>query len=113
MIQKEIIYFGKKYILYCDANCKKAWGISNRPKNQLSNDEDDYEYLSDDELGKAPVDPGTYEGEFGKPCLKSERLNKWCARECERSDMVEIDKIDSIKLIDFSKRIKNINEVGK
>ena len=42
-MQKLITYCGKKAILVCDGKCEKAWGVSSRPKIQLSEiDEDDY-----------------------------------------------------------------------
>jgi len=85
MIARAITYFGEPLILVCDGKCDKAWGINNRPRVQLSDDEDDYEFLADHELGDAPFDPGTYEGGWGKPDDDKARLNKWCARECERS----------------------------
>jgi hypothetical protein len=93
MISKSIIYFGKSCILACDAKCEKAWGMNSRPR-----DDDEIE-LPDSVLGIAPIDPGTYEGfgdDGGKPTCEEERLNKWCARECERSDIK--DKIEDIVL---------------
>ena len=63
MLEKEILYFGQKTRIACDGKCEKAWGINNRPRVQLDkNNIDDFAYLSDDELGIAPVNPGTYEG---------------------------------------------------
>ena len=118
MIQRNITYFGQQIIVACDEKCNKAWGINNRPKIQFDdNNEDDYAYLSDDELNEAPIDPGTYEGfeMSGKPEIKEERLNKWCIRECERSYRGQLP----IELKDFSKKIYNIpslhivNEVSK
>ena len=90
-----ITYFGQKTKvacdgnskIACDGNCRKAWGINNRPKRQLSDDPDDYVFLADSELGDAPADPGTYEGGYGKPTSPAEFPNKWCVRECERSEM--------------------------
>jgi hypothetical protein len=105
MIAKQITFFGKQCILACDANCGKAWGISNRPKLQLSNDEDDIVWLADGELGEAPQFPGTWEGGQGKPLNPEGRLNKWCARECERSVIVDVGEDFSLK--DFSKRRYN------
>jgi hypothetical protein len=102
MIEKEINWFGRKCILACDAQCQKAWGINRRPKRCLSDDPDDYAFLADAELGTAPVDPGTYEGEHAKPRSDGERLNKWCARECERSRIVE--RGETIRLPDFARR---------
>ena len=87
----------------CDGKCHKAWGINNRPKRQLSEDEDDYEYLSDNELGEAPENPGTYEGGQGK---NPKSLNKWCARECERSKIFDMD--EQIALKNFENPVKNI-----
>ncbi len=107
MISKEIICCGKKYKLACDGNCSKAWGINNRPTIQIDeNNEDDYAYLSDDELGIAPEDMGTYECNDGKPIYNEEKLNKWCYRECERSKRFELN--EEIILDDFSKRVYNI-----
>jgi hypothetical protein len=113
MLSKDIIYFGIPNVLICDGKCNKAWGINNRETNQLSDDEDDYETLADDDLGEAPEDPGTYEGDHAKPIYDDEKLNKWCCRECERSVMIEktTDKNDYASLLrDFSVRRKNKND---
>lgn len=64
-----IQYFGQTVKVNCDGNCKKAWGNSTRPKIQLSNNIDDYAFLTDNELGIAPEDPGTYEGGILKACF--------------------------------------------
>jgi len=95
-ILRGITMFGHSRVLTCDAKCSKAWGINNRSRRQLSADEDDYVFLGDDELGEAPADPGTSEGGDYKPQDNSERLNKWCARECERSEIVEHGKTVSV-----------------
>jgi hypothetical protein len=105
MIQKQITFFGHHCVLACDANCEKAWGTNNRPRIQFPPDEDDYAFLSDSELGIAPAEPGTWEGADGKPRTPSEVLNKWCARECERSILVNIGR--PLVLPDFSKRVYN------
>lgn len=111
MFQKDIICFGNKIKIACDGKCEKAWGISNRPKIILDeNDEDDFAYLSDDELGIAPEDPGTYEGGFGKPEANEEKLNKWCYRECERCSKIEHGENIQSNLNDFSKRVYNIEK---
>lgn len=107
MIAKAIIYHGVKKILICDGCCDKAWGIQIRPRVKLSSDEDDYAHLADQELGIAPVDPGTYEGMNGKPKILYLRLNKWCARECERS--IIADPIHDFELPNYTKRIRNID----
>jgi hypothetical protein len=108
MILKQIKYLGKDLVLICDEKCEKAFGINNRPKIQLSDDEDDYEWLSDNELKEAPMDTGICEGGQSKPINKNEVLNKWCCRECERSRLV--NDLEYFELPDFNKRIKNIGE---
>lgn len=105
MLKKNIKFCGFSTILACDGKCEKAWGISNRPRNQLFNNEDDWEYLSDTELEIAPSNPETYEGGHGKPTDK--QLNKWCARECERSQIKDTEK--EINLRDFSRRVWNLH----
>jgi hypothetical protein len=111
MLQKNIVYWGRECTLACDGNCGKAWGNSSRKKEQLSSDEDDFEFLADRELKEAPKDPGTYEGHDGKPTNTQEQLNRWCARECERSIIVK--RGEPIILPDFSKRIRNIQEAAR
>lgn len=106
-MEKKILYFGKPAYIACDEKCHKAWGVNRRPKIQFNEDyDDDYAFLSDNELGKAPKNPGTYENGEAKPINAEERGNRWCARECERCVM-ERDKKD-IVLPDFSKRFYNI-----
>lgn len=128
MITKDITYFGKPCTLACDGNCAKAWGINHRPEIYLDDPEqkpygegftehrypqedvdwdmDDTCYLADNELGTAPIDTGIYEGGHAKPQTEAERLNKWCARECERS--VIVDRGEQIVLPDYSVRRYNI-----
>lgn len=107
MLQKEIRFLGRPLTVACDGRCDKAWGMNTRPKlyfigkgppKQLKKrdeppDWDDYVYVADGALGTAPADPGTTEGDCGKPSavpLKdSSLMNKWCARECERSQTFE------------------------
>ena len=72
-MQTKIIFFGQKVLLICDAKCDYAWGINwYGPK-----------------IPPAPEDPGTYEGGYAKPLNKTH--NKWCARECERSKLVNLE----------------------
>ena len=106
MFVKGIIFCGQHASLACDGKCNKAWGISGRPRNQLSDNEDDYEYLSDMELEDAPLDPGTYEGGCAKPAPNGEKLNKWCARECERAEMVKLNELAESDNFDI--RLANI-----
>lgn len=99
---KIIQYFGQPMRVNCDRNCGKAWGICERPRIQPSDDEDDYYWLADQELGVAPDDPGTYEGGHAKPMTPRAFPNKWCVRQCERCIR------DDDELLDFTKRIYNI-----
>lgn len=125
-----ITYFGKQVKVACDGNCKKAWGISSRPRVyeeipdkvfgiQSNSDEannvypdkedidfDNYGMLSDSELQDAPIDPKTYEGNHAKPLTVKQFPNKWCVRECERCSNFELN--EKIVLKDFAKRIYNI-----
>lgn len=105
--EAEILFFGQRVIVACDRNCQKAWGINNRPRIQLDEDNwDNYVYLSDTELGEAPANPGTYEGNDAKPLSPDDFPNKWCVRECERSTMVDKGKLYTLR--DFSQRLYNI-----
>lgn len=71
-MEKLITYCGQPAKVGCDEKCHKAWGSNSRPKVRLSKDDyDDYYYLSDDELGVAPIDPGTYEGGCAKPTRRN------------------------------------------
>jgi hypothetical protein len=107
-MEKLITYCGQKAKVACDERCNKAWGINQRPKVSLSEDVDDYAYLMDLELGIAPVNPGTTEGEHAKPTNNFEKMNKWCVRQCERSVMSEDGEWNEpLVLPDFSKRIYN------
>lgn len=94
MPEKIIQFVNQPAKVNCDGNCKKAWGVNSRPKKYLSADPDDYEFLSDSELGEAPIDPGTYEGSDAKPLSLDEFPNKWCVRECERCNMSDPGKHD-------------------
>lgn len=111
-INEAIITFcGEKARVKCDRKCNKAWGINTRPREQLSSDEDDYCYLSDNELGNAPKDPGTYEYEDGKPKTPDEFPNKWCVRECERCAMSSPGEImKELLLIDYEERGYNMRK---
>jgi hypothetical protein len=104
MHTKTIQWMGRALVLACDGNCGKAWGISQRPKVELSADPDDVAWLADSELGEAPASPGTWEGGFTKP-RDPAGMNKWCARECERSDMASA--LDKLRPSDFSARVFN------
>jgi len=101
----DITCFGKETKAACDNKCEKAWGINTRPKTQLSEDEDDTVYLTDNELAEAPIDPGTYEWDDAKP-MHPDRHNKWCVRECERCKLLEVG--EELILADFTKPIYNI-----
>lgn len=65
-------------------------------------------FLPDTSLGLAPDDPGTYEGCDGKPHnIKSDLdMNRWCARECERSVFIPIgESINESKLPLFDEKV--------
>jgi hypothetical protein len=105
MHTKQIRWFGSEVTLACDGKCTKAWGLNCRPKVELDpSDPDDVAWLADDELGDAPQDPGTYEGGHAKPEGPHE-MNKWCARECERSEIFDEGK--EVTARDFSQRMYN------
>ena len=120
MLEKGIIWFDRPCRLVCDGRCDKAWGITSRPSvffdgaeiaaKEEASDPDDYAFLADSELGIAPDDPGTYEGGHGKPSATpltdATRMNKWCARECERSKIIEAG--EAIRVPDFSQRHYNL-----
>lgn len=104
-----ITFCGQPMKVDCDRNCAKAWGGSNRPKVQLSDNEDDYEYLADGELGTAPTDPGTSEGCDAKPLSSAEFPNKWCVRECERCASSKMGESElPLALPNLSVRQRNI-----
>ena len=117
-----IRYFGQPCVLICDGKCEKAWGMNNRPSAYNINgkyikmgrcdtpDDDDFNeddscYLADGELGDAPLCPGVWEGGHGKPIEHQDKLNKWCCRECERSETFEYDEVIVVR--DLSKRFYN------
>lgn len=112
-MRKEIQYMGQKVIVKCDEKCHKAWGVSARPKEQLSDDPDDVRYLGDDELGEAPVNPMTSEGGDMKPVTSDNKPlqnvipNKWCVRQCERCVMSERGSTEEPELEDWSKGMYN------
>ncbi|MBP1309209.1 hypothetical protein JOD82_002229 [Paenibacillus sp. 1182] len=109
MITKEVTAFGMKVMIGCDAKCDRAFGINGRPKEQLSDDPDDYAFLSDDKAGVAPESGKTKivsEGGDMKPVKPEERLNRWCCRECERCEMGAIG--EEIWLKDWSKPVYNM-----
>lgn len=110
MIVKRIIFFGQSATHACDGKCNKAWGRNGRPRVQISDHVDDYAHLADDELGEAPVDPGTYEGDHAKPAdaRGPDDINKWCVRECERAWMSPPGRPDATpELPDYSVRLYN------
>ena len=97
---EEILWFGRKAILACDAKCSHAWG-RRRPKRMLSNDCDDFESVSDYEAGPCPFSGMDLDSDGGDMKPNSpEGKNKWCARSCERSVIVGLD--DPIVLPDWS-----------
>ena len=112
-MEKIITYFGQDAKVGCDKKCNKAWGHNSRPKIEFDeNEPDDYAYLSDDEIGEAPEDPGTYEGGHAKPIDETQIPNKWCVRECERCAISKPNESHlELELPDYSKR--NYNQPWK
>lgn len=110
ILTKAITFCGRQVTVACDGQCHKAWGINTRPHLQLTDHEDDYAFPADHELGFAPADPGTTEGDQGKPCSSVATdpaiINKWCVRECERMSMHDVGS--PITLRTFDKRRYNI-----
>jgi len=100
---KVIRYCGKLRTLVCDMRCEMAWGMNSRPKRMLSQNEDDYIYLSDDELLAqglyAPSKSPCTEGGDNKPLPEEQKFNRWCARECERSIILDGTPLDMTKPI--------------
>ncbi len=115
-LRKEVPYMGQPVALMCDGKCNKAWGLNSRPKKMLSDNEDDYVFLSDGELGEAPDGEtlGTFEGFQTKPSAtpltNGEDMNKWCARECERCRM--IDRDEKYEPVDMDDPEPNIRRTG-
>lgn len=97
MFQKTIKLSGLDTVLACDGNCSKAFGLNGRLRRGG-------QYLADGELTSAPVDPGWYEGGDAKPVNAKgpDDMNKWCARECERSVLATPGQ--PLRLPDWSKR---------
>jgi len=89
---KKINYFMVPHYLICDGDCDHAWGINWDGRKKR----------------KAPACTGTWEGGHGKPnCYhQAELMNKWCARECERSIMLRREKDE--KFYEDSKEIYEI-----
>ena len=103
MLITELTAYGRSVNLVCDQKCEKAWGILQREKVKLSSDDEYFEYMADGELGIAPENLQTYEGDDAKPLDRQH--NRWCLRECERSCSDVSPKIPTP--LDFTKRIRN------
>lgn len=133
MLKKTIVFFGQQRVLACDGQCDKAWGINGRPRlffmeegkpartlkqGEDAKNEDDYVYEGDDELGTAPGPGETVGISEGSDCKPSKTplkdplmLNRWCARECERSELFGPGQ--PIKIRDLKKpRPNNGSRVG-
>lgn len=93
ILVKAIVFCGRTVVLACDGLCDKAWGIADRPR--VDDVDLDSPMLPDDQLGTAPTDLGTYEGGDTKPVGDApDRQNRWCARSCERSRMLQHGWLD-------------------
>lgn len=97
MLKKQIRFFGQDVVLACDGRCDKAWGINGRAQVRLGEDADDYVFVPDSALGSAEY-PQTWEGlamegrPSDEPLADAEQMNRWCARECERSGIFKLDE---------------------
>jgi hypothetical protein len=69
---KPVLYCAQQVCVACDGRCDLAWGR-------------DWQGPRD---WPAPDDPGTAEGPDSKPKSPEQRLNRWCARQCERSQLI-------------------------
>ncbi len=109
MIQKQVRFFGKQVVLACDGRCDKAWGINGRARVLLSDKDGDDIFVPDSALGTAGP-PGTWEGGDGRPSAvpltDGERMNKWCARACERGDIYGLS--EAIVLRDMENPTPNV-----
>lgn len=115
-------FCGFRVRFVCDRKCEKAWGMNSRPRKEMVEvsqeglelmteasifrGDDLHEYLADGELGEAPENPGTYEGDDRKPLPPVDSHNRWCVRECERCETADPGK--PLYVHDFSRRVPNL-----
>ena len=104
MIQKQVRFFGEQVVLACDGRCDKAWGINGRARVLLSTKDDDHVLVPDSALGAAPPPGQTVGVAEGNDCKPSAvpltdggRMNKWCARECERGGIYKLSEPLSLR----------------
>jgi hypothetical protein len=108
-MESNITVSNQPAIIKCDGKCDKAWGINEREKIKLSDDPDDYCYLSDRELGLAPLLSTSTKRLKNKPTNKINFPTSWCICECERSVISEPDTpYGDIDVPDFNNRVYNI-----
>lgn len=111
MPEAMVTYFGNPAKVCCDGYCNKAWGREDRPRVQLSDESDHFEFLADGELGDAPQNPGTEEGGHLKPRSVREFPNRWCVRQCERCAMSKPGMYaEPLEVPKFDKRVPNREE---
>lgn len=108
-LEKFVSFAGAPMRVACDGVCSKAWGIDLRPSVQTGDGVtfDGVAWLADGELGEAPADPGTREGDQGKPTRVTDPavMNRWCVRQCERCVGTPYGAPDApLTLRDFSQR---------
>lgn len=119
MLVKQIVFLGGARLLACDGRCHKAWGIQARPRRALSSAEDDFVYLGDDVLGTAPGPGKTEIVSEGVDCKPSavaldvsnaQRMNRWCARQCERVRIFEVGvEVSPLRLPDMVDPLPNFS----
>jgi hypothetical protein len=100
LLARSIVFCGRSMVVACDGRCDRAWGVQERPRTALSpGDPDDFVWLGD-EHEDARTTPGrehlVSEGGDLRPSDvalspgDSVLMNRWCARACERSVLVEV-----------------------
>ena len=114
MPRKDGLFYSKYTVMACDGRCDKAWGLNGRPQlyfmeegkppralepGERPVDDDDHVYVRDSELGTAPgpghtvgVSEGGHLKPSAVPLEDGRQMNKWCLRECERSETYEDDE---------------------
>ena len=107
LVRATYYHDGPSVVACRPAGARGRGGSPRRPLVVLSDSVDDFAWLSDEELGTAPTYPGSFEGADGKPVDYDDplRLNRWCARECERSVIL---RAGPLVLPDFTRRVANV-----
>ena len=98
LLARPMLFCGREIVLACDGRCDLAWGMERRRRRMLSaGDPDDFVYLGDGhpDVGSPPPprELGCEGGDFKPSAVQltdgSDKMNRWCARQCERSVGIE------------------------